>query len=63
VGEVYKKTNIHIIDRDLWETAKYKARILGYNLVSEYIFDLIEKDVTGNVFIQSVQNIDEEKEK
>ena len=56
MAEVYKKTNIHIIDRGLWETAKYKARILGYRLVSEYIFELIEKDVTGNVFIQSVQN-------
>jgi hypothetical protein len=42
--EKYKKTNLFIIDEDLWKWAKYKASLLSLESVSEYIFDLIKKD-------------------
>ena len=40
----FKQTNIFIIDSDLWAWAAYKAKILGYDSVSNYIFDLIKLD-------------------
>jgi hypothetical protein len=40
----YSKTNLFIIDEELWKWAKYRASILGFNSVSEYIFELIRKD-------------------
>jgi len=40
----YAKTNLFIIDEELWKWAKYRASILGFNSVSEYIFELIRKD-------------------
>jgi len=38
------KTNIFIIDEALWKWAKYKAEMLGFKSVSEYLFQLIKKD-------------------
>jgi len=40
----HPKTNLFVIDENLWKWAKYRASILGYRSVSEYIFDLIRKD-------------------
>ncbi|MEM2292730.1 MAG: hypothetical protein QXS74_08290 [Nitrososphaeria archaeon] len=40
----YPKTNLFIIDEELWKWAKYRASVLGYNSVSEYLFDLIRRD-------------------
>jgi len=40
----YSKTNIFIVDADMWKWAKYRAEILGYKSVAEYIFQLIESD-------------------
>jgi len=40
----YKKTNLFIIDRDLWNWAKYQSASLGFDSVSEYVFDLIAKE-------------------
>ena len=40
----YPKTNLFIINDELWKWAKYRASILGYKSVSEYIFKLIEID-------------------
>jgi hypothetical protein len=39
----YARTNIFIMDDELWAWAQYKAKLLNYNSVSEYIFDLIKK--------------------
>jgi len=39
----YPKTNIYLIDRELWEWAKYKGRTQELS-VSEYVFELIKKD-------------------
>jgi len=39
----YPKTNLYVIDRELWEWAKYKGRSQGLS-VSEYIFELIRKE-------------------
>lgn len=38
----YARTNIFIIDEELWAWAQYKAKLLNYTSVSEYIFDLIK---------------------
>jgi hypothetical protein len=40
----YSKTNLFIVDEELWSWAKYRAAILGCRSVSEYVFDLIRKD-------------------
>jgi prophage antirepressor-like protein len=40
----YARTNIFIIDEELWAWAQYKAKLLGYKSVSEYIFELIKQD-------------------
>lgn len=40
----YSRTNIFIINEELWAWAQYKAKLLGYNSVSEYIFDLIKSE-------------------
>ena len=40
----YHKTNLFIIDENLWNWAKDRASVLGCNSVSEYVFDLIRKD-------------------
>ena len=44
LAEKYPKTNIFIIDKDLWKWAKYKAEVLGLKSVAEYIFLLIKLD-------------------
>jgi prophage antirepressor-like protein len=40
----YERTNIFIIDKELWAWAQYGAKTLGYQSTSEYIFDLIKLD-------------------
>jgi len=40
----YKKTNLFIIDENLWKWAKYKADVLKFKSVSEYLFQLIKLD-------------------
>jgi len=40
----FEKTNIFLIDENLWKWAKYRAEILGYKSASEYIFELIKLD-------------------
>jgi hypothetical protein len=44
VEEKYTRTNIFMLDRDLWNWAHYRAKSLGFKSVSEYVFDLIKKD-------------------
>lgn len=38
------KTNIFIIDQNIWKWAKYRSDVLGYKSVSEYLFQLIKSD-------------------
>jgi hypothetical protein len=45
----YKKTNIFIMDENLWKWAKYKSDLLGLNSISEYIFQLIKLDKEKNL--------------
>ena len=40
----HKRTNIFMIDADLWAWAQYRAKTLGCDSCSEYIFDLIKLD-------------------
>jgi len=40
----YTRTNIFIIDEELWAWAQYQAKLQGFKSVSEYIFKLIEKE-------------------
>lgn len=42
--EKYTRTNIFMLDRELWNWAQYRAKSLGFRSVSEYVFDLIKKD-------------------
>lgn len=38
------RTNIYIVDKELWAWAQYRAKVLGYNTTSEYLFDLVKLD-------------------
>ena len=40
----YTRTNIFIIDEELWAWAQYKAKLQGFKSVSEYLFKLIKAD-------------------
>ena len=40
----YSRTNIYLIDEELWKWAKFRANTLGKTSVSEYLFGLIELD-------------------
>ncbi len=40
----YKRTNIFIIDDSTWNWAQYRASELGYESVSQYLFDLVKLD-------------------
>jgi hypothetical protein len=42
--EKYPKTNLFIIDESLWKWAKYRAEVLRFRSVAEYIFQLIKLD-------------------
>lgn len=42
--EKYDKTNLFVIDENLWKWAKYRAEVLGYKSVAEYLFQLIKLD-------------------
>jgi len=47
VSKVIRKhgrTNLFVMDPDMWNWAQYRAKTLGYASVSEYIFDLIKID-------------------
>ena len=39
-----KRTNIYLVDEDLWAWAQYRRKTLGYKTVSEYVFGLIQLD-------------------
>ena len=45
--EKYPRTNIFVIDKDLWNWAQYRAKSQDFKSVSEYVFDLIKKDKTA----------------
>jgi len=38
------RTNIYIINDELWDWAQYRAKRLGYETTSNYLFKLIELD-------------------
>ena len=42
--EKYKRTGIFIMDDGLWNWAQYRAKQLGKESVSQYLFDLIHED-------------------
>lgn len=39
-----KRTNIYVVDEGLYAWAQYRAKLEGYDSVSEYLFDLIKGD-------------------
>jgi prophage antirepressor-like protein len=45
----HKRTNIFIIDKELWAWAQYRAKTLGYESSSDYLFDLIKLDKEKNI--------------
>jgi len=40
----YERTNIFIIDKELWAWAQYRAKTSGFKSTSDYIFNLIKLD-------------------
>lgn len=40
----HKRTNIFLLDDELWAWAQYRAKTLGYESTSNYLFDLIKID-------------------
>lgn len=40
----FSRTNVFVLDEDLWAWAQYRAKSLGKDSVSEYLFDLIQRD-------------------
>ena len=40
----HKRTNIFVINEELWAWAQYRAKTLGYDSASPYLFDLIKLD-------------------
>lgn len=45
----HPRTNIFVIDPELWAWAQYKAKTLKYQSVSEYLFALIKLDRQNNI--------------
>ena len=43
VQRKYPRTNIFIINEELWAWAQYKAKLLNLKSVSEYLFKLIKE--------------------
>jgi hypothetical protein len=39
-----KRTNLYILDEELWAWAIYKAKLLNFRSVAQYIFELIKMD-------------------
>jgi len=52
MGRKHAKVPLTIIDRELWEWAKYRASILGFKSVSGYIFDLIKLDKNSEAIME-----------
>ena len=42
------RTNIFMLEPEIWKWAKYKSELKGYNSVSDYIFALIKLDKEKN---------------
>jgi hypothetical protein len=40
----HKRTNVFLVDEELWAWAQYRAKTLGYESLSDYLFDLIRLD-------------------
>jgi hypothetical protein len=38
------RTNIYIIDEELYAWAQYRAKTLHYDTISDYLFDLVKQD-------------------
>jgi len=51
-----KRTNIYVVDEDLWAWAQYRRKTLGYNSVSEYIFALIKLDREDDIINKRVKD-------
>lgn len=45
----YKRTNIFVVDEELWAWAAYRAKTLKFDNASAYLFDLIKLDKEKNL--------------
>lgn len=45
----HKRTNIFVMDPELWAWAQYRAKTLDYKSVSEYLFEMIKLDKQSNI--------------
>ncbi len=51
----HKRTNIFLVDEELWAWAQYRAKTLGYASSSDYLFDLIKLDKEKNLLKKKEQ--------
>ena len=51
----HKRTNIFLIDEELWAWAQYRAKTLGYESSSDYLFDLIKLDKEKNILRKKIE--------
>jgi len=40
----YPRTSIFVLDKELWNWAQHRAKQLGKESISQYLFDLIRED-------------------
>jgi hypothetical protein len=59
--EKYKRTNLFIIDEETWNWAQYRAKTLGYQSASEYVFKLIELDRRDRILGQRKKQRQQER--
>jgi len=44
-----KRTNLYVLDEELWAWAGYKAKLLNFRSVAQYMFELIKTDKEKNI--------------
>ncbi|MGA2681893.1 MAG: hypothetical protein ABSF44_08855 [Candidatus Bathyarchaeia archaeon] len=54
----HKRTNIFVIDEELWAWAQYRAKTLGYESSSDYIFDLVKLDKEKDILKRKEQKLE-----
>lgn len=49
-----KRTNLYIMDEELWAWAAYKAKLLNFGSVADYVFELIKMDKEKGILKRKV---------
>ena len=54
MNEVYERTNVFIINPDIWIESKKDSEMLGYKSVSNYLFKLLEMNKENKFFYHNL---------